>query len=98
MYMRGGGMRGYRGLGQGIGPGTLNCPGDPGCPGQPDQNQMIASPLTPSQIAALSAANVSFFNQPSAPAQTLTTWLNQNSLAAIIGIAIFLVAWKALMK
>ena len=26
---------GLAGLGQGIGPGTLNCPGDPGCPGGP---------------------------------------------------------------
>ena len=92
MYMRGmgryRGMRGRRGLGQ------LNCPGDPGCPGyltpglnqlitQPDQNQMIATPLTPEQIAALSAANQAFFGSqqglgpqtPGAPGTQLAKYM-----------------------
>lgn len=101
MYMKGG-MRGYasrglragrrRGLGQ-----TLNCPGDPGCPGniQPDQNQMIATPLTPAQISNLSAGNAAFFSPPSGSGMTFTQWLNSNALTAILATGIFILGWKA---
>lgn len=102
MYMRGG-MRGYR-RGRGLGQEPiLNCPGDPGCPGYPgnvDMNPMIGTPLTPAQIAAMSAGNAAYF-QPSATSttgQTFSSWLNANAMTAIIGTAVFLIAWKAIGK
>lgn len=47
-------------------------------PGMPiDQNAMIATPLTANQLAALSAANAAFFNQP--VSGTAASWWSQNS-------------------
>lgn len=73
MYVRG--MGRYRlGMGQG------ECPGGPGC-----NNPMLAAPLDPAQIAALSEANAAYFNQPTASGQPFTTWINQN--AALVALA-----------
>ena len=105
MYMRGGmgkyqGLKRYRpmrGLTQG------QCPGDPSCPGYPfDQNQMIGTPLSPSQLSAMSIGNAAMFGgtpQPGAQGSlSPTQWLNTNAITIVAGTVVFLVAWKALSK
>ena len=112
--MRGYGRRGLRGLRRGLGQTpdvsstvTYLPSGAPSPEPVPGFNQMIATPLTPAQIAALSAFNAAYFNQPTGGAggggnatggQSFTQWLNSNALTAIIGTAIFLVGWKAFSK
>jgi hypothetical protein len=120
MYMRGMGrfprVRALRGVRRGF--GQLPSSGEPtdtsvttlNYPGMPiDLGSMIATPLTPSQIAALSVANAQYFGSqqglgPFAPqpgtAGTIsaTQWINQNAVTVMIGAAIFLIAFKAVSK
>lgn len=120
MYMRGAGMRGYgrRGLGRGRGLGQtpdvtstityLGVVPDQPVSDQTGQNQMIATPLSPAQLAAQSMANAAFFGtqQGLGPfgggagtaSATFTQWLNKNAMTAVIGTVAFLVVWKAISK
>jgi len=62
-----------------------------------DDNQMLAAPLSPDTIAALSAYNAAYFNQPQpsggAPASGgspsgLAQWITANSTAVYWGVGL----------
>ena len=90
-YVRRSGGARIRGLGDGIAPGTLNCPGDPGCPGGPPidlSNLPMTGPLF--QPASQAALSLMESQQAAAQKPGLTDWINSNakSIALVAGIVL----------